>query len=352
MIATLPEVPITFHLSLNVADLRRSVAFYDQLFGLRPAKWHNDYAKFELPEPPVILSLVPHPPGVGGQLSHLGLRVPDEETLQAFRERIEAAGLCVEEQCDTVCGYARQNKCWVKDPDGNFWEIYCIEEEVNPASVRRSLEGAAARLEPLSGPVVWEHYVSHPTPERIPHDDGSVDEVRLTGTFNAGIDAAARQGLLREALRVLKPGGKVVTHGLMGDWPLPGAQPKLPGLAALVARVPAQAEPLELFREIGFVGMQVVKYTEQAWFVHDGVELREVKLIAWKPRAGDGVPHRVLYKGPFRQATADGGWVFPRGQRVSVPEAVWLQLRLGSAAEQFLFLEPGTGGGCSTGGQP
>jgi hypothetical protein len=47
-----------------------------------------------------------------------------------------------------------------------------------------------------------------------------------------------------------------------------------------------------------------------------------------------------LYKGPFREARADGGWVFPRGKRVAVPEAVWRQLRLGPAAEQFLFLEP------------
>jgi catechol 2,3-dioxygenase-like lactoylglutathione lyase family enzyme len=350
MIVSLPEVPITFHLSLNVADLRRSVAFYEQLFDLRPAKSHDDYAKFELPDPPVILSLVPHPPGSGGQLSHLGLRVADEAALQEFRGRIEAAGLRVEEQCGTVCGYARQNKCWLKDPDGNFWEIYCVEEELDPALVRRSLEGSAARLEPPPGPVVWEHYVTQPTPERIPHADASVDEVRLTGTFNAAIGTTGRRALVREAARVLKPGGKVVTHGLMGDRPLPGGQPKLPGLAALVARVPDQAEPLEEFREAGFVGLQVVKYTEQPWFVHDGVELREVKMIGWKPQAGDGAAHRVLYKGPFRQATADGGWVFPRGQRVSVPEAVWQQLRLGSAAEQFLFLEPGADSACSGGG--
>jgi catechol 2,3-dioxygenase-like lactoylglutathione lyase family enzyme len=348
MNVSLPEVPVTFHLSLNVADLRRSVAFYQQLFGLPPAKLHDDYAKFELPEPPVILSLVPHPPGSGGQLSHLGLRLPDDAALQALRARVEAAGLSVEEQCDTVCGYARQHKCWVKDPDGNFWEFYHIEEEVNPVSVCRGLEGAAARVEPPPGPVVWEHYVTQPLPDAIPHADASVDEVRLTGTFNAAIGTTGRRELVREAARVLKPGGKVVTHGLMGDRPMPGDQPKLPGLAALVARVPAQAEPLEMFQEAGFVGMQVVKYTEQPWFVHDGVELREVKVIAWKAAAGgDGAAHRVLYKGPFRQATADGGWVFPRGQRVSVPPGVWQQLRLGSAAEQFLFLEPGAGAGCS-----
>jgi catechol 2,3-dioxygenase-like lactoylglutathione lyase family enzyme len=343
------DEPVKFHLSLNVANLGRSVAFYTQLFGLLPAKRHNDYAKFELVDPPVIFSLVPHAPGSGGVLSHIGLRVGDEDALQALRERIEAAGLCVQEQHDTVCGYARQNKCWVKDPDGNFWEIYHIEEDVDPISVRRSLEGGAARIEPPTADVVWEHYVTQPLPDGIPHSDASVDEVRLTGTFNAALDDAGRLRLVREAARVLKPGGKIVTHGLMGDRPLPGAEPKLPGLAALVARVPVQTEPLTMFREAGFVGLQVVKYTEKPWFVHDGVEMREVKVIAWKPQVGaNGRTYRVVYKGPFRSATADGGWVFARGQRMDVPESVWNQLRLGSAADQFLFLKPQTEGGCSS----
>ena len=48
---------IRFHLSLNVADLGRSVAFYRILFGVDPAKLRGDYAKFELDDPPLVLSL-------------------------------------------------------------------------------------------------------------------------------------------------------------------------------------------------------------------------------------------------------------------------------------------------------
>jgi len=341
------DAPIKFHLSLNVSNLGRSVAFYYQLFGVQPAKSHEDYAKFELEDPPVIFSLVPHAPGTGGVLSHIGFRVADDEALNAFRERIEAAGLCVEEQCDTVCGYARQNKCWVKDPDGNFCEIYCIEEDIDPVILRRGPEGPAARVEQAAGPEAWEHYVSHPFPERIPHQNNTLDEVRLTGTFNASADDRSRQALVQEAVRVLKPGGKVVVHGLMGNGPL-STQPKLPGLAALVAHVPAQSEPLQVLKTAGFTGLQVVKYTEQPWFLHESVELREVKIIAWKPAAGTSEQnHQVLYKGPFEQATSDCGLVFRLGQRVSVPENVWQELRLGSAAEQFLFLEPAQNAGCS-----
>jgi hypothetical protein len=154
--------------------------------------------------------------------------------------------------------------------------------------------------------------------------------------------------VVREAFRVLKPGGQVVTHGLMGDRPLPGRPPALPGLAAVVARVPARDEAVACLRSAGFVNVQAVKLTDKPWFVHDGVGLREVKFVAWKPaRCPDGETRTVLYKGPFAEATADGGWAFPRGQRVTVPASVWHDLRLGPAAEQFVFFEPGTAGACS-----
>jgi catechol 2,3-dioxygenase-like lactoylglutathione lyase family enzyme len=340
------EPVIKFHLSLNVTDLARSIDFYRVLFGVEPAKRHVDYAKFELDDPPIVFSLVPRAPGPGGSLSHLGFRVATAEEVHQAQERLAAAGLCTQDQKKTLCGYARQNKVWVKDPDGNFWEIYAVEEDVEPAVVRRSLEGPVARLEPAAGPVVWEHFVTQPLCGPIPHADASVDEVRLAGTFNAALNEPGRAFVLGESFRILKPGGKVVAHGLMGDTAL-DSQPRLPGLAALVSHVPARAEVVALLRSAGFVNLQVVKLTEKPWFVHDGVGLREVKLIAWKMPAEDGETRQVLYKGPFVEASADGGWTFPRGQRVRVPAAVWHGLRLGSCAEQFLFFEPGAAPNCS-----
>jgi catechol 2,3-dioxygenase-like lactoylglutathione lyase family enzyme len=340
---TAPVPTVTIHLSLNVTDLPRSVEFYRAFFGVPPAKLHGDYAKFELNDPPVIFSLVPHGPGLGGSLSHLGFRVADEATLTRFRERLETAGICTQVQEGTVCGYAKQNKCWSKDPDGNFWEIYHIDEDVNPIIIRKSVEGSQARIEAIStpsGPVAWEHYVTHPFPERIPHEDATVDEVRLTGSFNSNLTNEQLRFLLGEARRVLKTGGKVVTHGLMADRLFPGAQPKLPGLATMVSRMPVHTEPMEMFIASGFTGVQIVKFTEKPWFTHDDVELREVKIIAWKPSAMlEAEARRVLYKGPFSRATAEGGYSFPRGRRVAVPLNVYNQLRLGPTSESFLFLE-------------
>ena len=72
---------LRFHLSLNVSDLARSIDFYRVLFGVEPAKRRADYAKFELNDPPLVLSLEPTPRAIGGPLNHLGFRFPDKRSL-------------------------------------------------------------------------------------------------------------------------------------------------------------------------------------------------------------------------------------------------------------------------------
>jgi catechol 2,3-dioxygenase-like lactoylglutathione lyase family enzyme len=191
------EEPVKFHLSLNVPDLGRAVEFYALLFGRPPAKRHDDYAKFELDDPPVVFSLAPHRPGPGASLSHLGLRVGSDDAIRAYRDRLAAAGVCTQEQDGTTCGYARQNKLWVRDPFGNFWEVYRVEEDVRPEAVRKSLEGRAARADldgcgakPAAADAAWEHFVTAPLPDRIPHSDG----VRCRAARTAAPRVARRCG--------------------------------------------------------------------------------------------------------------------------------------------------------------
>src|SRR5262245_36757744 len=81
-----------FHASLNVSNLTKSVAFYKALFGIEPAKVYDDYAKFELAEPPVVLSLVPRPPAPGANLNHAGIRVLSSDELVHVQRRLEQAG--------------------------------------------------------------------------------------------------------------------------------------------------------------------------------------------------------------------------------------------------------------------
>ncbi len=82
-----------FHFGLNVSNLERSVEFYSCFFDLPPTKHLDDYAKFELREPPLVMSLLPNSQLRGGTLYHLGLRLQDSETLVSVQRRLEEAGV-------------------------------------------------------------------------------------------------------------------------------------------------------------------------------------------------------------------------------------------------------------------
>ena len=341
--------PVRFHLSLNVSNLAAAIDFYRVLFNRPPAKQHDDYAKFDLDHPPVVFSLVPRSPGQGGSLSHLGLRVADPAILDVYWSRLEAAGICTSNQEGTVCGYARQDKLWLRDPDGNFWEIYHIEEDIPPDSVRQSLSGTEARIPEPEFPKVWEHYITGPFPERIPCEDQTLDEVLLTGTFNADISDELLAGILRESFRVLKPHGKVTTHGLMGTKTVQNKTPGLPGLAALVQRIPGHQDVLERLKTAGFAKLEIVKFTDKAWFEFDGVPLREVKIAGYRPLIESEITTRTaLYRGPFARLVTDDGNCFARGKRISVSDTAWKMLRQGSSADSFVFFETGTNSSCSS----
>lgn len=331
-----------FHLSLNVSNLPRSVAFYRVLFGMEPAKLHDDYAKFELNEPPIVFSLVPQASLASGSLSKLGLRLGDETAVAELKHRVEAGGFATQVPPDCCAGSLK--KCYVADPDLNYWEIGTGTDD---GGVSIEMVPVAASPIPSNGPITWEHYIIAPVPERIPHEDGTVDEVRLTGSFNAALEIEQRQRFLQDVVRVLKPGGKLAVHGLVGDKPL-RQQPRLPGLASMVQRVPMQTEPLDELQAAGFVGVQFTKFSEKAWFQVDGVEMREIKVIAFKPEPPINETRQVIYRGPFAEATDDAGNVFPRGRQVTVNAAVADRLERGAAGEQFSFLKPNAGGGCGT----
>jgi catechol 2,3-dioxygenase-like lactoylglutathione lyase family enzyme len=120
-----------FHVSLNVSDLERSVRFYRAFFGVEPHKIRPGYANFDLEAPPLKFALNEHPHGAGrGALSHLGFQVPTAAHVDAARRRLEEAGLATFDERDTTCCYARQDKVWAHDPDGNAWEIYVLTDDL------------------------------------------------------------------------------------------------------------------------------------------------------------------------------------------------------------------------------
>lgn len=321
-----------FHVGLHSADLGRSVRFYRALLGAEPTKDLPDYARFESAEPPLVLGLYPSPQPAGGVLNHVGLRFPDSAALVEVQRRLEEAGVATQRQEGVECCYARQTKFWVTDPDRVLWEVYTLHEDIEHSG----FDDAPAVVAPATA--VWQHRITDPLPERIPHADGMLDEVMLEGTFNAALAPDQLARVVGDAFRVLKAGGKLSVHGLVGDKPFPG-EPKLPGMAALVRRVPVETEPLGALLRAGFGGLFYEKLGDIHCFTVNGVELRELRLHGWKPgAAADGGPVAVVYKGPFEQVGCECGAVFRRGEKAVVSGLVASWLRSGPAAEQFAFL--------------
>jgi len=113
-------------LALNVNDIEESIAFYSKLFGTGPAKVRPGYANFAIAEPPLKLVLLENP-GQGGSLNHLGIEVPDTDTVAAEQARLAGTGLAPAEVGETTCCYAKQDKFWVEGaPNGERWEIYTV----------------------------------------------------------------------------------------------------------------------------------------------------------------------------------------------------------------------------------
>jgi catechol 2,3-dioxygenase-like lactoylglutathione lyase family enzyme len=123
-------MPSALHVSLNVSDLAKSVAFYRGVFG-EPKKLKADYAKFVGAEPELHLALRPGLKGEApGSLSHLGIRVESVEDVRRWRSNLKERGIVSDEEKREACCYALQDKFWLTDPDGNRWEIYTVLEDI------------------------------------------------------------------------------------------------------------------------------------------------------------------------------------------------------------------------------
>ncbi|HTP41777.1 MAG TPA: ArsI/CadI family heavy metal resistance metalloenzyme [Nitrospiria bacterium] len=116
------------HLSLNVKNVAESVAFYQKVFGATPQKHNSTYAKFDLQEPP--LNFAMQSGGELSRVSHLGIEVDSDDEMVRWQKRLTELGLVSLIETDTSCCFARQDKIWFSDPDGNRWEVFYIREQL------------------------------------------------------------------------------------------------------------------------------------------------------------------------------------------------------------------------------
>ena len=117
------------HLSLDVRDVPQAVAFYEKVFGVSPQKQTSVYAKFDLREPALNFSLVAST-GKISTVDHLGIEVDSTEEIAAWKERLREMGILEKVEENIACCFARQDKLWFSDLDGNAWEVFTIHEQL------------------------------------------------------------------------------------------------------------------------------------------------------------------------------------------------------------------------------
>ncbi|MDQ1559218.1 MAG: hypothetical protein QOD32_2278 [Pyrinomonadaceae bacterium] len=132
------------HLALNVRSVERSLEFYKKMLGIEPLKVRPGYAKFDVQNPPLNLTLNEVPFAERGALSHLGIQLATTEDVLSLRRNWLDAGLETRDEMGTNCCYALQNKTWVQDPDGNEWEAFVVLEDNLPTTSACCAPGLAA----------------------------------------------------------------------------------------------------------------------------------------------------------------------------------------------------------------
>jgi catechol 2,3-dioxygenase-like lactoylglutathione lyase family enzyme len=110
-------------LALNVSDLDESIAFYQRMFGVAPAKIKPGYANFAIENPPLKLILF-EGEGLAGSINHLGVETETAAEVSFAEARLSSEGLAPTATAETICCFAEKTETWVEGPDGQKWEWY------------------------------------------------------------------------------------------------------------------------------------------------------------------------------------------------------------------------------------
>lgn len=120
------------HIALPVRNLAASRTFYEAFLGEPVFRRQPGYAQFLTDHLNLALTedgrTVPSP-------GHFGLEASSAGEVDAALTRVRGAGIAVDLEEDVLCCYARQQKFWAQDPDGNRWEVFFVRErQLTPVS--------------------------------------------------------------------------------------------------------------------------------------------------------------------------------------------------------------------------
>ena len=136
-----------------------------------------------------------------------------------------------------------------------------------------------------------------------------------------------KQQLFAEIYRILKPGGRAVIADIVCDRDPTATILNDPQLwSGCIAGAFREDIFLEMFQAAGFVGIEILQRQSEPWQVIEGIEFRSLTVRAFKGiRATNSTKeHTIIYSGPWQQVQDDQGNILPRGQRIIVSDAIYL----------------------------
>lgn len=118
------------HVSINVKNVPEAVAFYEKVFGVKPQKQTETYAKFDLKTPSLNFTMQSNDRGETSKVNHFGVEVDTADAVTEWETKLTNTGILSAPEKGTDCCFAKQDKVWFQDPDGNSWEIFYVIEQL------------------------------------------------------------------------------------------------------------------------------------------------------------------------------------------------------------------------------
>ena len=172
--------------------------------------------------------------------------------------------------------------------------------------------------------------------------DESVDVVVSNCVLNL-VEPELKKQLFEEIFRVLKVGGRAVISDIVSDEFIPEHLAQDDDLwAGCISGSLTESDFLKAFEDVGFYGVELVKFETEPWQTHDGIEFRSITVQAFKGKEGPCLDHNqaVIYKGPFKEVTDDDGHRLFRGERMAVCAKTFGIYSKAPYKEYFDFVEP------------
>lgn len=172
--------------------------------------------------------------------------------------------------------------------------------------------------------------------------NNSVDVVVSNCVLNL-VSSSQKNELFKEIFRVLKKGGRAVISDIVSDEEVPFHLQNDNDLwSGCISGALTEEGFIQSFLNVGFYGVQYLKYETKPWQTVEGIEFRSVTIEAFKGKEGECLElnQAVIYKGPFSKVYDDDGHFYCRGERIAVCEKTYNIFKNLPYKEQFLFVDP------------